>query len=170
MTVQKLIDMLNRIPDKNLIVEVECWGEGSVPATDVSIMDHDEPEYHVDDNGDDIKFTDYVLIDGQWGVKDDPQIGVSTNYVERHPDIYDQIKQLTAKNDLGVDCISRQAVLEHAYAYGNGLEPDGYCVNVEDIQALPLVTPQEPCDKCEVGNPCLYCKHEFEPQESEVEG
>lgn len=23
---------------------------------------------------------------------------------------------------------------------------------------------QEPCDKCEVGNPCLYCKHEFEPQ------
>ncbi len=26
---------------------------------------------------------------------------------------------------------------------------------------------QEPCEKCEVGNPCLYCKHEFEPQESE---
>ena len=26
---------------------------------------------------------------------------------------------------------------------------------------------QEPCDKCEVGNPCLYCKHEFETQESE---
>ena len=26
---------------------------------------------------------------------------------------------------------------------------------------------QELCDKCEVGNPCLYCKHEFEPQESE---
>ena len=23
------------------------------------------------------------------------------------------------------------------------------------------------CDECEVGNPCLYCKHEFEPQESE---
>jgi hypothetical protein len=40
------------------------------------------------------------------------------------------------------DCISRQAVLEQAYAYGNGLEPDGYCVNVEDIQALPSVTPQ----------------------------
>ena len=50
----------------------------------------------------------------------------------------------TTKNDLGVDCISRQAVLEQAYAYGNGLEPDGYCVNVEDIQALPSVTPQEP--------------------------
>lgn len=26
---------------------------------------------------------------------------------------------------------------------------------------------QEPCDKCEVGNPCLYCKYAFEPQESE---
>lgn len=24
---------------------------------------------------------------------------------------------------------------------------------------------QDRCDKCEVGNPCLYCKHEFEPQE-----
>ena len=23
----------------------------------------------------------------------------------------------------------------------------------------------EPCDKCEVGNPCLYCEHEFEPQQ-----
>ena len=42
------------------------------------------------------------------------------------------------------DCISREAVLENAYAYGNGLEPEGYCVNVEDIQALPPVTPQEP--------------------------
>ena len=40
------------------------------------------------------------------------------------------------------DCISRQAVLDNAYAYGYGLEPEGYCVNVEDIQALPPVTPQ----------------------------
>jgi len=39
------------------------------------------------------------------------------------------------------DLISRQAVLDKAYAYGNGLEPEGYCVNVEDIQALPPVTP-----------------------------
>ena len=31
------------------------------------------------------------------------------------------------------------------------------------IQALE----QEPCDNCEVGNPCIYCKHGFEPQESE---
>ena len=50
------------------------------------------------------------------------------------------------------DCISRQAVLDNAYAYGNGLEPEGYCVNVEDIQALPPVTPQPtfypPCNDC----------------------
>lgn len=39
------------------------------------------------------------------------------------------------------DTISRQAVLDNAYAYGNGLEPEGYCVNIEDIQALPPVTP-----------------------------
>ena len=42
-----------------------------------------------------------------------------------------------------VDAVSRQAVLNEAYAYGNGLEPDGYCVNVEDIQALPPVTPTQ---------------------------
>lgn len=51
------------------------------------------------------------------------------------------------------DTISRQAVLDNAYAYGNGLEPEGYCVNVEDIQALPSVTPQQQsvtdfADKC----------------------
>ena len=45
------------------------------------------------------------------------------------------------------DCISRQAVLDNAYAYGNGLEPEGYCVNVEDIQALPPVTPLRPKGK-----------------------
>lgn len=39
------------------------------------------------------------------------------------------------------DCVSRHAVLDNAYAYGNGLEPEGYCVNVEDIQALPPVKP-----------------------------
>ena len=40
------------------------------------------------------------------------------------------------------DCVSRQAVLDKAYAYGNGLEPEGYCVNVEDIQALPPIQPK----------------------------
>lgn len=40
------------------------------------------------------------------------------------------------------DAVSREAVLDKAYAYGNGLEPDGFCVDVEDIQALPPVTPK----------------------------
>lgn len=29
------------------------------------------------------------------------------------------------------------------------------------LSLLPPVNPQN-CDTCEVGNPCLYCKHEFE--------
>lgn len=40
------------------------------------------------------------------------------------------------------DLISRQAVLDKAYAYGSGLEPDGFCVDVEDIQALPSAQPE----------------------------
>jgi len=38
-----------------------------------------------------------------------------------------------------------------------------YSTLIDGIDTLE----QESCDKCEVGNPCLYCKHEFEPQESE---
>lgn len=34
------------------------------------------------------------------------------------------------------------------------------------LSLLPSVNPQN-CDLCEVGNPCLYCRHEFEPQKSE---
>jgi hypothetical protein len=33
-----------------------------------------------------------------------------------------------------------------------------------DIVLIPPVNTQN-CDACEVGNPCLYCRHEFEPQE-----
>lgn len=40
------------------------------------------------------------------------------------------------------DCISRQAALNESYAYGYGLEPEGYCVDVEDILALPPATPK----------------------------
>lgn len=39
------------------------------------------------------------------------------------------------------DAVSRKALLDKAYAYGNGLEPEGYCVDVEDVQALPPVVP-----------------------------
>lgn len=37
-------------------------------------------------------------------------------------------QRLQVKPNICDDCISRQAVLDNAYAYGNGLEPDGYCV------------------------------------------
>ena len=59
------------------------------------------------------------------------------------------------------DAISRQAAVNIA---------SGFChpANIADeLAKLPSVNPQD-CDTCEVGNPCLYCKHEFEPQESEV--
>lgn len=63
------------------------------------------------------------------------------------------------------DAISRQAVFDNAYAYGNGLEPEGYCVNVEDIQALPSVTPSRPRGKWiehphECGSNWEYPKYE----------
>lgn len=34
------------------------------------------------------------------------------------------------------------------------------------LSLLPPVNPQN-CDTCEVGNPCLYCKHEFEERSGE---
>lgn len=40
------------------------------------------------------------------------------------------------------DAISREYVLSKAYAYGNGLEPEGYCVEVEDIQNAPSIQPK----------------------------
>lgn len=42
-------------------------------------------------------------------------------------------------------------------------------ISVLQLNRVIKALEQEPCDKCEVGNPCLYCKHEFEPQESEEE-
>ena len=35
-----------------------------------------------------------------------------------------------------------------------------------DIVLIPPVNTQK-CDACEVGNPCLYCRHEFEERSSE---
>ena len=40
-------------------------------------------------------------------------------------------------------------IVNHAIRYGSPL-PKG-----------------QPCDNCEVGNPCLYCKYDFETKESE---
>ena len=65
------------------------------------------------------------------------------------------------------DAVSRQAVLDKAYAYGNGYEPDGFCVDVEDIQALPSVQPESflnECDGCFYHNrmgTCDYCMRAY---------
>ena len=68
-----------------------------------------------------------------------------------------------------MDCISRadaiKAMQDKAKKLTNEDIINGLCGAVAVLFDLPSVTPQEPCDKCEVGNPCLYCKHEFEPQE-----
>lgn len=63
------------------------------------------------------------------------------------------------------DAISRQAVLDlvDSYSESQSNVEDVTQDIISDIVALPSVNPQN-CDKCEVGNPCLYCKHEFEPQ------
>ena len=95
----------------------------------------------------------------------------------------------TTKNDLGVDnqnirlidanALIKRLLPKHFDWWGEDeQEQDDFSKGnnsmleevIEAIEEFPSVTPQEPCDKCEVGNPCLYCKHEFEPQESEVEG
>ena len=39
-----------------------------------------------------------------------------------------------------------------------------YADDVNAVKAAIKKLEQEPCDKCEVGNPCLYCRHKFEPQ------
>lgn len=69
------------------------------------------------------------------------------------------------KSDLGVDLISRE---QAKMAIRDKFKDLPSRVEINTIlNELPSVTPQEPCNKCEVGNPCLYCKHEFEAQESE---
>ena len=66
------------------------------------------------------------------------------------------------------DAISRQAAIksieERAKKIKNGDTLNGLAGAVGILFELPPVKPQD-CDTCEVGNPCLYCKHEFEPQE-----
>lgn len=68
-------------------------------------------------------------------------------------------KAIKALSQQTEDAISRQAVLDIVNIPLN-IRRD------EIIKKLPAVKPQD-CDTCEVGNPCMYCKHEFEPQESE---
>ena len=75
------------------------------------------------------------------------------------------------------DAISRQAVLDIIRFEDKWLlDAKNHNADTEiafsgmksKVSDLPSVNPQN-CDKCEVGNPCIYCKHEFESQESEDE-
>jgi predicted RNA-binding Zn-ribbon protein involved in translation (DUF1610 family) len=59
---------------------------------------------------------------------------------KRFQELIDDYKRLLEREPCE-DCVSRQAALNESYAYGYGLEPEGYCVDVEDILALPPVTP-----------------------------
>ena len=56
------------------------------------------------------------------------------------------------------DCISREYILSKAYAYGNGLEPEGYCVEVEDIQQAPSVQPKVMTGHWFYKNGIRYCE------------
>lgn len=84
-----------------------------------------------------------------------------------------QIAIKALKQEPCEDAISRQALLddfglsEKTRKWGG--DHSGYdtmmLYEIQDmIESEPSVNPQD-CDTCEVGNPCLYCKHEFEPQE-----
>ena len=83
-------------------------------------------------------------------------------YVEKQPPVNPQ--------EPCEDAISRSAAIkaidERAKRIKNEDTLNGLAGAVGILFELPSVKPQD-CDTCEVGNPCLYCKHEFEPQESE---
>ena len=57
-----------------------------------------------------------------------------------------EYKEPTTKNDLGVDCISRQAVIDlMMQKWGENFSgDDAMQESMDDIRALPSVTPQEP--------------------------
>ena len=50
------------------------------------------------------------------------------------------------------------------YPLTNTYDKASRLIQARDMAIKALVNPQN-CDRCEVGNPCIYCKHEFEPQE-----
>ena len=103
---------------------------------------------------------------------------LSSGFSEEQIDTIEQAfkQEPTTKNNLGVDCISRDEVCRYVAEFVNHefstREEEELIDNIiTGIEHMISATPQEQesCDKCEVGNPCLYCKHEFKPQESEAE-
>lgn len=91
-------------------------------------------------------------------------------------DIYEMSKNEKPWANVPIDSEDVEAIRLSIEKWGEqSAEPceDGMWSLKDAADALKrhgLLQRQEPCDKCEVGNPCLYCKHEFEPQEREGRG
>jgi hypothetical protein len=91
------------------------------------------------------------------------------NLMYEHADVQEIPTGSTTKNDLGVDCIDRQATLD-AIIKRLGIKNETYLLEAErviyqQILAMPSVTPQEPriitCKDCKYyrnkGNKRSYC-------------
>ena len=91
------------------------------------------------------------------------------NLMYEHADVQEIPTGSTTKNDLGVDCIDRQATLD-AIIKRLGIKNETYLLEAErtiyqQILAMPSVTPQEPriitCKDCKYyrnkGNKYSYC-------------
>ena len=57
----------------------------------------------------------------------------------------------------------KTAVMEVIKAHMDGEDKNTKAVLSDILESVNELETfkQEPCDKCEVGNPCLYCEHEF---------
>lgn len=86
---------------------------------------------------------------------------LSSGFSEEQINTIEQAFKQEPTNDLGVGLISREQAKTAIRDKFKDL-PSRVEINTI-LNELPSVTPQEPCDKCEVGNPCLYCKHQYEP-------
>lgn len=64
------------------------------------------------------------------------------------------------------DLISREQALSSAKCIFESDSKMKAFSMIKMLEELPSF--KQDCDTCEIGNPCLYCKHEFEPQENET--
>ena len=97
---------------------------------------------------------------------------------EPHGKIYEEHKLILEllEQEPCDDAISRQNAIFLASDLKQDLPDDAHLADMvmahnegvleyqTQLSLLPPVNPQK-CDNCEVGNPCLYCKHEFEQRE-----
>ena len=73
-----------------------------------------------------------------------------TVYYDLLADVWEveEEQEPTTKNNLGVDCISRQAVIDSLYDWSNHSMTDAETWHLRqvigDIKSMPSVTPQEP--------------------------